>query len=730
MTGRLTSAHSRRGRAGGYAWSVSLAMALLVACQAPTPVATPTLETTRTPTRVPASPTVRVEPRPTWTATVTSTSRPTPTATLPPTLTPAPAPTGDGSGWRLVPWTAERVDDLLAQTASQLQALQDDPLYGSVYGGEILQTMYGNLVLAEQEALLRFPNSPQAERWRWDLAYHQSIAFTLPASDQAPELSAYAALLSDALNTRGLTFEQLPAWFASHESRVDLTVTPLDPARPVEASALGVIDGMAYFWMARRAGAYDVVGLQSNLFYFREAASGFHRVDLTGDSQPEIVLSYSASTCCGFYTEHFVYDVASGHPVLLAFIGPGVVNGRLTRIGDSSIEPFASTGTGEPAEIRFDATYGDPFLDPCSVHSIDRYQWTGREFVWAATTYALLPSSQYDDALLCSQLRALAHDDEETSVIAQAAANMTQFGKEEVRLRARFRLAEYQVRAGHGEAAQSTLEDLMSLPASQQSEVDATWRTAAHDLQEGLSHSEAFLTICGRIKLCDWQAALSQWVSDQTALTGDELAVGLRVAGVDVRASGLLRRSFGQPDITWWVVRSPQTTQRELWLVTQRGGQWIARRVATVAVDRPLLVFSLDAVAGDLYMVDGDEGQLLFSPRTDTPTGLLVVERALHEPNDAAETSDSPFDLDIRTVRDALLTGRDPAQVREALAAIRAQMTCPGVPSCATLDYWMGVASELVGDERGATESYVTAWSEAPDKLQAIWIRLKVEPVP
>lgn len=81
-------------------------------------------------------------------------------------------------------------------------------------------------------------------------------------------------------------------------------------------------------------------------------------------------------------------------------------------------------------------------------------------------------------------------------------------------------------------------------------------------------------------------------------------------------------------------------------------------------------------------------------------------------------------------MRDALLAGRDVGQIHGALAALRSELNCSKGPACANLDYWMGVSSELMGDERAAIESYVSAWSEAPDGLEAVWIRLKLEPLP
>ncbi len=697
----------------------------LAGCQRSTPVADVTQTPPHTPTvtLLPSTATKRPSatptPRPTFTATAS------PTATLPPAWSPATPPPGDRSAWRLVPWTAEQADRLIAQTASQLLALEDDPAFGGVYGGANLESMYGLLGMAEQEALLRFPEAPQADRWRWDLAYNQGIAYLYAASPYAPELATYAALLGDGLNAQGATLETLPDWFASHETRLALTVTLVEPMPPAKVSALVAIDGMAYFWVTRQATTYTVVGLESNLFYFREAGSWSKLVDLTGDGHAEIVLTFSTSHCCGFSTEHVIYDVSSGPPVLLTFVGPTLSFDILQSSSDSSIEPLsANPKDGEPGLI-FDATYGDPYLDPCSIRRYDRYRWTGRAFVWTSTQHAVLPPDEYDDPVFCEDVRVLAPSGAEADVAAQAAGDYYEDNAQAVLpLRVRFRVAEYRARVGETMAAQAMLENLLAIPEGEEPKTEAPWREAARTLLDALRNDQPFLKICGQIAVCDWSAALTQWVGEQSTLRPDQLDANLKAAGVDLRASGPLALPPADAFTSWWVVRNPHTGQREFWIVAQIGDHFAARQAATLERDSAQVTVNRSGNAPDVYAVSDGQTSTLFQIRLDPVSGLLVTLYRSLDPLDPEPDRVRAAQLDVWSA--ALFAGQDPDVIREGLRALRAPLSCSTKDYCLPIDYAIGLASELLGDEQAAVEAYARAWEEEPDSLYAIWIRLKL----
>jgi hypothetical protein len=111
--------------------------------------------------------TITLTARPTWTlqptSTVTITPTPTSTATATnyPTLTPV-KPATDNFRYTLKPWTVTDAEAMAQQILSK-----------AVFSG-LPDVWYPAAAYAQAEALLRFPESLQANQWEWDLAASQS----------------------------------------------------------------------------------------------------------------------------------------------------------------------------------------------------------------------------------------------------------------------------------------------------------------------------------------------------------------------------------------------------------------------------------------------------------------------------------------------------------------------------------------------------------------------------
>ncbi|MGQ0601723.1 MAG: hypothetical protein ACT4QE_08515 [Anaerolineales bacterium] len=132
----------------------------LAACATPTPVSEVTPTATATRTRPP---------------TETLTPRPTNTPLPPPTFTPA-TPVADASRYQLVAWDAERANEIIAQIRNYPNTqvnLSKASFYEVVYYYELFRFS----VLAQLEALIRYPDVPQSENWRWNLGYDMAQAF-------------------------------------------------------------------------------------------------------------------------------------------------------------------------------------------------------------------------------------------------------------------------------------------------------------------------------------------------------------------------------------------------------------------------------------------------------------------------------------------------------------------------------------------------------------------------
>jgi hypothetical protein len=201
--------------------------ALFAPPPAPTPTATltPTITApfTRTPT-ITLTPTETRTPRPTLTATITITPSRTPTPALTPTPTGLPTITPArpvmGESYDLKAWSPEQAQYLIDLMEDYPNTL---PRQARGENDENYYAAFSFPVAAQAEAILRFPDAPQAKKWRWGLAY-DLIRVGDPGAAQQ-----YADLISQALNTSEIKAADLPAWFVIQEPRLDLDMVKLPP---------------------------------------------------------------------------------------------------------------------------------------------------------------------------------------------------------------------------------------------------------------------------------------------------------------------------------------------------------------------------------------------------------------------------------------------------------------------------------------------------------------------
>lgn len=669
---------------------------------------------------------------PTVTATPTALPSATGTATLPATLTPATPPPDGQVGWQLVPWTAAEADRLIAQEASRLEALLDDPLYGSTYGYELWLGQHAYLVDLEQEALLRFPDATQAERWRWDLAYHQGLAFTSPAAPDAPELASYRTLIAVALNSGEATLDTLQTWLTTRDPRLSFAVVGLEPPTSVDASALVEIDQLAFLWVGQHGSTYDVYGLLSNLAYFREASGRHDILDVTGDGFPELVLSYSQGTCCGFYSEYALYTLDCGWPERLRIVGPDQTRPSLITMSGGTLTALtAGENDGRPG-LAFEATEGDPYLEPCRVRRIDRYAWNGMVLEWQSRSYAVLPPGSGDDRSLCQWASTVGHSPDEVRVVALALAHAYEVGgRETLPLRVRFRLGEFLLRHGQVARAKALLEELLEQPVSVSPEVELPWRDGAQTLLESIAGGQPFDEVCQRMALCDRNALLAERVAAMPVVQAPQLAASLSAAGFDVRGFGQLSGSAtGQP-VWWLVVRDALTGQRAFWLVAIATDRLVANAVSMVLVDQPSVTVYSDVAGQTRLTIDASEGPILVELHVAQPGAPWVFVSSART-STASSTDRATAEMDFvldRLTRD-LLAGEAPGPIRDILQGLRNNLSCPTNPMCVRTDYLLGLSSDLLGEEAAAVEAYLRAWRAAPDSPTALWIRMRLRQYP
>ncbi len=147
-------------------------------------------------------------------------------------------------------------------------------------------------VTALQEALVRYPDAPQAEDWQWMLA--QNLART----GDGTAAQVYADLIAQALNQEQISFDHLPYWFEGKASALDLYSIELEPPDGFYNSALLQIEGPGsiFLWLLEAPGAYQVYPLVSSFDPASPTPMRALLSDLTGDGSEEVIIFPSEDT--------------------------------------------------------------------------------------------------------------------------------------------------------------------------------------------------------------------------------------------------------------------------------------------------------------------------------------------------------------------------------------------------------------------------------------------------
>lgn len=255
-----------------------------------------------------ATPTFTVTPLPTNTARPqpTATNRPTviPLTTLVPTLLPA-TPQTQPSAYQLKEWTEQDALDLVSEMRTRIDPIDWDSGIG--YASEIDNFQFSQrpIELAAYEAVLRFPNSTNVEKVRWERL--QATALLGPIKTNPSE--QIEKLLEEGLNKGAYRPE---AWVRRFEL-YGFSILPVAevknllgdgriiPIYKIETTFSEGTDGLYFALAVLDNSNFDVIPIV-DLWYegngFWEGDPSF--ADRTGDNIPELAISvrFQSGTIC------------------------------------------------------------------------------------------------------------------------------------------------------------------------------------------------------------------------------------------------------------------------------------------------------------------------------------------------------------------------------------------------------------------------------------------------
>jgi hypothetical protein len=568
---------------------------------APPPTLTPTITLTRTITLTPSqTPTITLTPRPTstrrptftLTASLTPSLTPkpsqTPTPPGPPTLTPARPLVGDNI-YSLLPWSPEKADQVVKMIDDYPNTL---PVQARGESNENYYAAYKYSVDAFNEALLRFPDAPQAKEWSWEQAY--SLA---RLGDQQAGQS-YANLIAEALNQGETDPKRISNWFQLNEPRLELDayeMKPLPGYLSTQVLQINSEGGGAVLLLLETPAAFQTQVLASHFDFVNAFPVKAFPSDLTGDGIQEVVVHRPAVPDDLRLSPPQVFDLSHTPAQELPF-DPALASFPMGTDFTPVWSAVEDPSDGQNLQVE---TEMFPF---CPVAFSRTYHWTGEWFEGDPPQFELQPS--VDTLNYCELVLEHAYRTWGAGTAAQFAEVMLPSWPPESDLdgdpypadaadELRFRLGIYHVLTGEFENALSVLNGIINNPASPQSR----WIASARSFLEIYRTPEDLYRACVSLSYCDASQALKHLVEGLPASANPNLLTTLWNAGVTQRASGYYDFDGDGTTETWSTIQHRPGEKLEFWILAPYLQGIKGLLVDTVVSDRPdLLPYDEDAV--------------------------------------------------------------------------------------------------------------------------------------
>jgi hypothetical protein len=634
-------------------------------------------------------------PRPSSTSTITLTPTATATRTLAASLTPA-VPIESNEPYLLIPWTPELADRLIEVWEAYPETLST---FARGEDGSGYFSAFEYAVLAQREALLRFPTAPQAQDWLWDLAYNLARLGD-PAAG-----STYAALITQELNAGRVQLASLFDWGNFQDPPVAIETFNLETPPGLLSSNLIKVSagesGSAFFWLLERPNGFESFPLTSDFDFVHPSTTSHFVSDLTGDGSPEVAIFRTRVPNSNRAAPPRLFDLNQQPPVELSFeaanppeIGPDF---------DNHWEP-AAAGEG-------DLQFADAIFPPCPVTIRHLYDWNGRGFEFREARYEVDPSPEL--LSYCSLVVEHAASVWDVATTVRIMETLLQSWPPETDLNGapyppdaldewRYRLGLYQALLGNDNQARGYAEAVLANPAGPA----GRWTTLAEEFLAGYQTPRDIYRVCLLSDFCNPRLAFQRLVE---TLSREEYPLAPQIladAGVMIRAAGFFDFDNDGETERWLLVRHQPGSAVELWI---------------------LAPFESGLRALFVTPMDSDQARFSFVEPVDDPPVVSISPElylrytktgAAGEPVAQIVTPEITFSADVTQqrlaeIQSALFAGGDPAQLQEQLVALEQEpfFTC-SYQLCPRYWYLLGLASELAGDETSAIAAYLQLWRD------------------
>lgn len=678
------------------------------------PSLTPTFTLTPTITRTPRA---SLTPTPSQTPTRTMTPAATPTPVGLPQLTPA-RPLVQSDSYRLKEWSPEDADYMARLTRSYPDTL----LSANADNRTAYYSAFQYAVFAWREALLRFPDAPQANFWRWSLAYD------LAHVGDSQAVSEYAQLIAAALNQGETQIPYLYDWFSQREPALSLFMTAVEPPDGYLSSYLIELHGeagSALIWLLESSGAFEAYPLTGRFDFVNPAGANWVIEDLNANPADgkEAAIYFSTSSKQYVLDPPRVFSLDSIPPTVLPFVPEsGIFN-----VGAEFENYWAiSTDVSGRAALNFRSK----IFPACPIFISRVYVWNGEYFSLSGEDFSLEPNEK--TLAYCE-----AGVDHAYSTWGASAAirvmepllpNWPPVSDPQGRAYPpdakdewRYRLGVHYALIGDQAQAIEYLNQVSTAPSVHNSR----WIEPAQKFLAAYQKPTDVYRACLDAPDCDPGYAIEYLVS--RLMPGENAFEALKQSGVSPNASGYFDFDGDGEGERWFTVRYAPRQTPEMWILVNTRDGVKAMRVGVVKNNPPGLLALEDA-----YLAE--DGVMLQPAVLIDSTYALTMRRApdTQEPYFVSvplrKEYPNKFFIPLQAAQNALLAGKSPKDVQKKLLGLQDYpgLLCQANWSCDGYYYLLGLASELAGDKKSAVEAYHRLWLDYSKSPYTTMARLKL----
>jgi hypothetical protein len=629
----------------------------------------------------------------------------TPTSSLTPTSTPTPThiptlrvitPYKFNYRYELEEWSATKAEELI-----ELLKVYNDPL-ANQFKNPVdpgFESGYFALAYAQQEALLRYQDSPLATEWRWGLA--NSLAHL----NDPRAVEIYSSLIEDDLKAGNVRVSELPEWFEIYEKELTLSVHEFTPQPGELSRQLLEIKGAggAFIWLQEIPGQVNVYPLASDFDFENTRENDFTMSDLSGDGIEEIALYFSPSEDEFLLKNPQVFSLAELPPVELAFRPEIPTDFKM----GYEVDIASISNDSNSADLQYTAA----FFPACPVYVSRSYQWDGERFDPLPFQYLVEPEPGLEG--FCEVIVDHASLSWGTQAALSIAEQLLPIWPPELDPSQnpypidaydawRYRLGVYNALLGQQIEAEEYFNQIITDPIVESS----SWIEPSRAFLDAYQDISDIYIACKAASFCHDRVALQQLTrfsnTDDPSLALDYL----RNHGVEVRASGYFDFDRDGADERWMTVKHQEDLRLEFWILARGPDGIEAFFVDFTNTNSPEPYYREPVDEPPIVQLELGKGFILEKIPDSGEPYLTLVDVEYNRPTIIKDG--------YREALQDLFSGTDPAVVRESLLEIQANERfkgdCYNFWFCDQFYYTIGLTYELTGDELDAIDTHVDLW--------------------